>query len=293
MFPGFLVLLYTALIANAEPPSQPCSSSMMDLTSECSPRKSNHTFFSSEQGNLPQGTYILPGCQSVIQFAEYLEARPELLVTHLLISDSTILDQDTNYGYRATNVSGSDYDNDAYFYGAPHKPPLTDQEEDELEDVRHHNAKLGLKLNRCARDASAATGRILDRVAPSLKVLSHLTYMDQWPDVQLASLLAHDYPRLTHLTHRRVSGQAPSALQSLFLHLPALTHLHLVSYYESPNLTSFRQSSPSLTHVRLTGGSLPLELNPRYVPRTLLDRLRDMAWYPPYKELPRYASPRY
>lgn len=267
---------------------QRCSS--MANSSECSAAISNQTFFSPETSNLPTGAYVVLGCTSITHFADYLDAHPEVNVTHLLISDSTVLERDTNYGYRTTNFSDDLYD-DWIPSRRQKELPLTDEQEDEIEDVRHHNAKLELKLKRRVRDISGTTKRILDRVAPSLQALSYLTYLNQWRRDQLLSLLTRDYPRLSHLTLKQPSSldTRASDLQSFFLHLPALSHIHLVrsSYNGSPSLASFRQFFPSLTHVRFTAvDSFPTELVPQWVPRTFVERLKDMTWYQTYKQLP-------
>lgn len=247
---SLIIFLYaTPLAARGEPQH---GSSMSNTSSERleSIGITNQTFLSPEEGRLPPGAYIVPGWLSIIHFAEYLDAHPEVQVTHLLISDTT---------------------------------------GDKIEDMRHDNAKMDQE-ELWDKNVTSATERILHRVALSLKALSYLIYSQErllsplprhYPRLTHFTLQQRSSP---WIEPSALSSLFPG------LRLPALIHLIENSLDRFPSLASLCTSFPSLTHIRFTGAEsrqqLPTELIPQFVVRTWIDKLKDRAWFPYYKMLP-------
>ncbi|KAJ7463639.1 hypothetical protein FB451DRAFT_1265094 [Mycena latifolia] len=248
------------------------SSTAMDL---------NRTLLTPENDRLPEGTYIATGMSGVAQLDDYIADHPDTTITRLLISDSTVPDVDTGHGYISSDVSDFDFD----YRGSKKRPTLTDEEEDRLEDIRHNNAKVSLKLKRAMRDLEAPLKRVLDKAAPSLVAFTFLTHISnpgsysydsysgaigEYADPRIKALLGRDYPSLTHFTFwNQHIDDASDVLKHRPSHFPALTHLHIAHlYYTSPSLASLLDDFPTLTHLLITGVgsmySLPSELNPPY-----------------------------
>ncbi|KAJ6595024.1 hypothetical protein DFH09DRAFT_158079 [Mycena vulgaris] len=265
------------------------------------------TLLTPEHDRLPEGTYIATGTPGVAQLAEYLIIHPETRITRLLMSDSTVQDMDTDYGY-TSSASSSDFEVDNW--GSRTRPPLTDEEEDKEEEIRHSNAKVHLKLKRAVRDIEAPLKRVLDKAAPSLEALTYLAYIsgsesyDRYDgaigervDPRVTALLGRDYPSLTHFRFRNEHmDTAPSALQHP-AHFPAITHLHLANFYPhfaTPTLASLLDDFPRLTHLLMTGvgsmDSLPSELNPPYPVQGWTGFFKENIMRIPYK-LPPLAIP--
>ncbi|KAJ7468968.1 hypothetical protein B0H11DRAFT_2045082 [Mycena galericulata] len=267
---GLLTYFYCSFVY-----ADPSSSSTMDLT---------RTFFTPEDDALPapQGTFIATGVLAVTQLAEYLDTYPETRIMRVLVSDSTVEDTETGHGYvRFTEDSGEDgsdflFDVDGYQWGRKNPKPLTDEEEDRIEDIRHSNAKTDLRLKRAVRDLEAPLKRILDKAAPSLEAFSYLNYIYRpWKfpitngaeDPRIAALLGHDYPKLREFTFRNQDMEGVSRLlidSSSQFH--SVTHLHVPNLW--PTLTSILKLFPQLTHLLLTGVEsfygLPSEFHPVY-----------------------------
>ncbi|KAJ6595017.1 hypothetical protein DFH09DRAFT_1357789 [Mycena vulgaris] len=230
----------------------------------------NQTLFTPGQDKRPQGTYIATGMPGVAQLADYLTIHPETRIVRLLISDSTVQDVDTHYGYTSSAHFEVDY------WGHRTRPPLTDEEEDRREEIRHSNAKVNLKLKRAVRDIEAPLKRVLDKVASSLEAFTYRTYIsnpgndsydeyesdiEERVDPRIAALLGRDYSRMD-----TASGafRHPARLSDI-------TYLQLANLYHhiaTPTLASLLDDFPGLTRLLMTGkgslDSLPAELNPPY-----------------------------
>jgi hypothetical protein len=236
----------------------------------------NQTLFTPENDKLPNGTFIATGLSGVTQLDTYLATYPDTTVTRLFISDSTVQDVETDYGYIRSEHDFEDFLGEL---GGRSRPQLTDEEEDRREDVRHHNTKVGFKLKRAARDIAAPLQRVLDMVAPSLQSFTYLTaisnpsslyssgHIGEHSDPRIAALFGRDYPCLTHLDVRtRYGDDIPGVLQHP-AHYPAITHLHVpIPYHAPPTLASLLVNFPRLTHLLISGvggmDGLPPELNP-------------------------------
>ncbi|KAJ7447818.1 hypothetical protein FB451DRAFT_1375519 [Mycena latifolia] len=241
----------------------------------------NQTLLTPENNRLPEGTYIATGLSGVAHLDDYITDHPDTTITRLLISDSTVPDVNTGHGYVSSDVSDFDFD----YRGSKKRPTLTDEEEDRLEDIRHNNAKVSLKLKRAMRDLEAPLKRVLDKAAPSLVAFTFLTYIsnpgshsyDGYPgavgehsDPRIKALLGRGYPSLTHFTFwNQHIDDASDVLKHHPSRFPGLTHLQIDHLYHTlPSLASLLDDFPTLTHLLITGVgsmySLPSELNPPY-----------------------------
>ncbi|KAJ7460302.1 hypothetical protein FB451DRAFT_1563376 [Mycena latifolia] len=263
-------------------------SNMMDL---------NRTLFTPESDTLPTGTYLPTGLSVVAQLAEYLDGHPDVVITRLLISDSSL--------YAVLEELAWEMAEGDYPIGTSQ---LTYEEEERAEDIRHHNAKITLKLKRAVRDLEAPLKRVLDKAAPSLQALTYLTYipppasrsydafgggpflrsegrvsaLKRLPtrhydrgDIQehnnprITALLSRNYPALRRLSivNRHIDGASP--VLKNHHRFPSIAHLRLDHHYDnSPTLSSLLAKFPELTHLMLTCVSsmdeLPPEINTFY-----------------------------
>jgi hypothetical protein len=207
----------------------------------------NQTLFTPSNSDLPEGTYIAASLTGVLQLAEHLESYPNVTVTDLLLSDSTIEDLATDFGY------GDD------FFDLYHAQKLV--------DYAPLNSNISQSLRQTILELDVALGRIMDRVAPSLESFSYVNYIRIWgehgrvdvPDSRTRTVLDREFPRLTHLTLRDQQWrfQNLAGEQTFFRALPSLSHLHILSN-KFPPLSTIRQSVPNATHIRLSG-NLPGE----------------------------------
>ncbi|KAJ6546248.1 hypothetical protein DFH09DRAFT_1087886 [Mycena vulgaris] len=223
------------------------------------------SFITPESGDLPAGTYLATGLSRVIQLAQYLDAHASVLVTRLLISDTTVHDADARYGSSQIPWLEDDY---------------LGWSAQTVEEERDQNTKANVKAKGEARDIEAPLDRILDTATPLLEALSYVTYIPSWidpeyecgeltpsafHDVPVDVLLRRNYPSLKQLTFRNryIDGAGPVLNdRSRF---PSITHLHLdKGYYRS--LTYVLEKFPLLTHSMVTEigsiDALPSELNP-------------------------------
>ncbi|KAF7347387.1 hypothetical protein MVEN_01494500 [Mycena venus] len=241
-------------------------------------RYPNQTFLSSANSELPDGTYIAASLAGARQLLAYLDAHPTANVTKLLISDSTIEDLATDFGYGETDYDFLEWDwkNNRLAEGQVDYAPL--------------NRNISQTLKQNILELDAISSRIMDRVAPSLESLAYLNYIRIWgeygrvdvPDNRTRTVLDRDFPRLTHLTLRDTQWRFDDlpGRRAFFRPLPSLTHLHVVSSrypaMEMP-LAVVRQSVPNATHIRFSG-NFPKEfaVTPMFLvqwTRSLLDGL--------------------
>ncbi|KAJ7635648.1 hypothetical protein DFH06DRAFT_660771 [Mycena polygramma] len=250
----------------------------------------NATLFTPKDANLPRGTYIATGIAGVTLLAQYLEQHPKATVLHLLISDSTPREINTRYGYCSLPDENPDVNEDNYYYWGElriRRKPRTDDEEEELENLRHRNAMTDLRLKRAIRELEAPLTRVLDRAGPTLESLAFVGYMTDTAtiheftpnvrmDPRVAAMGKRTYPSLKELVflHKHICGAANVLEDSA--RFPALTHLHVSDYVSS--LTGLLRRFPHLTHLLLGGATtmhaLPAELNPVEVPIGWMDRLK-------------------
>ncbi|KAJ7665206.1 hypothetical protein DFH06DRAFT_1186769, partial [Mycena polygramma] len=207
----------------------------------------NQTLLYSGNSELPEGTFIAASLTGALQLADYLDAHPTVNVTHLLISDSSMEDLATDFGYGVTNYDFLNFD----------------------PSNRAINKNISQSLEQVIIDLDTVSSRIMKRTS-SLESLVYLTYIRIWDfghsnvtDNRTRNVLDHDFPRLTHLTLRdtRWRFQDLPRRQTFFPALPSLTHLHVVSR-NYPPLSTLRRSAPNATHVRFSG-NLPKEYAPR------------------------------
>ncbi|KAJ7805150.1 hypothetical protein B0H14DRAFT_2881159 [Mycena olivaceomarginata] len=187
----------------------------------------NHTFFSPANSELSEGTYIAASLAGALQLMSYLDAHPTINVTNLLISDSTIEDLATDFGYGETRYEFLDRDKKTG------KPKV---------DNRPINRNISRTLRQTILDLDAVSSRIMDRT----------------PDNRIRNVLDRDFPRLTHLTlrDREWSFQNLPGRRTFLRSVPSLTHLHVVSnpYPRTETLLPVvRQSVPNATHIRFSG----------------------------------------
>ncbi|THU96885.1 hypothetical protein K435DRAFT_82391 [Dendrothele bispora CBS 962.96] len=267
---------------------------------------SSRTFLSSMNSDLPDGAFIATNLSAIVDLADFLDETPGTNVTHLLLSDSSVQDLETNWGLidvqaivkAAMNSSTDDphdIDKDLLFeeYGeylnwnAHADIDITDEEEDALS----FNRKLTRRYKRALRSNPVVVSRILNHSAPTLEVFSYLTYMPQEWEIRrgpwwygnddfnhaVPSLLEYKYPHLRELVVRDkiawpycprwrscVPDGPPQQCNLTTSPFPSLSHLHIVMqqlHEPLPSLSSFKEL-PSLTNLRLSGTSLPLELVP-------------------------------
>ncbi|KAJ7481959.1 hypothetical protein FB451DRAFT_1171085 [Mycena latifolia] len=210
----------------------------------------NQSFLTPENDRLPRGTYIATGWPGVAQLADYLAHYPDTKITRLLISDSTVQDMDTEYGYDNSIIWDEHWEPDKW-------PQLTGKE-DKREDIWHNNATVDLRFKRSMRNLEAPLKRVLDQAAPSLEALTYLAYIYAHgiADHYATALLGRDYPPLTHLTFQKAHmSPGDSPILEHPSHFPAITHLHhdVANHdYDSPTLTLLLHCFPNLTHVLIT-----------------------------------------
>jgi hypothetical protein len=259
----------------------------------------NNTLFTWEDAgsDLPIGTYIATGVSGIIKLAEYLADQTEVEIMHLLISDSTIEDVDTRHGYRAMSLLDDEGD-------VVIERELTPEEKVAVQDARSHNARIELRLRQAVCDTVAPLRRILDKAAPSLRTLSFLAYISNFPtelscdaspdseNPRTAALRGRVYPSLQQLTVRR--SESPEWSQSLgpldhATHFPVVTHYHTVfpDYRGSQSLAGYLNHFPHLTHLRITGLAgayrLPAEMAPNtyrsagWMARWLMEKILNLA----------------
>ncbi|KAJ7492143.1 hypothetical protein FB451DRAFT_1217134 [Mycena latifolia] len=223
----------------------------------------NQTLFTPANCDLPDGTYIATSLPGARELADYLDTHPNATVAHLLISDASIDDLVTDFGYEDDFID--DWDPQYDFALAREKMKYT----------QAHNRNISRNLIQTVLDLDAVSARIMDRVAPSLESLSYLNYIRLWdesyyydrradvPDNRTRTVLDRDFPCLTHLTLRdhHWRFQDLPGRRTFFRALPALTHLHVVSNFFPP-LSTVRASVPNATHIRFSG-NLPAEFSAR------------------------------
>ncbi|KAJ6582378.1 hypothetical protein B0H19DRAFT_1061794 [Mycena capillaripes] len=231
-----------------------------------------HSPLLTPENNLQVGTYICTGVEGATLLVKYLDSHPEVTIAHLFLSDSPLEESEAGHqDLSSPNERGEDY----YHWSQHHKVrrhPLTDEEEDELEDIRHQKAKTHLRLKRAVRDIAAPLNRILDRAAPVLETLAFLTYIvlpeaikvSSESDSSITVLTGRSYPCLKQLTYLNQRIHSVEVLLKDATRFPVLTHLH-VSGNTSP-LAVLVQRFPRLKHVLLAGNislnTLPAEFNP-------------------------------
>jgi hypothetical protein len=222
----------------------------------------NMTFRSSANSDLPDGVYIATGLPAVAALAAHLASYPGTQITRLLLSDSTVHDLDTDHGILASPTRPAEYDefDDYLLYGSHERnvTPLTDEAEDQAEDIRHHNAKVRIQQKRTRRDILEPISHILEHVAPSLEALAYLEFI--WPQHperhvdnhnQAILVLERDFPSLRYFTlSKPFIWERRYSLGWLSARAPKLTHLHVRGGVKS--LAEIRSTFPDLTHLRLT-----------------------------------------
>ncbi|KAF7345747.1 hypothetical protein MVEN_01594900 [Mycena venus] len=199
---------------------------------------STQSFSTPEDSQLPEGTFIATGVGGVVQLAEYIDEHPDTTIKHLLISDSTVHDTETRHGYLSFDLWNDPEDN--HWGQSRTQRQLTDEEEDQQEDIRHSNAKTHIRLKRAVRDIEAPLTRVLNRIAPGLQSLAFFTYISSpsplWAeqvDPRIAALTGRTYPSLTRLSFLNKDVRGPiRALDNDRGQFPALTHLHVVYGYD-------------------------------------------------------------
>ncbi|KAJ7157096.1 hypothetical protein C8R46DRAFT_1113368 [Mycena filopes] len=212
---------------------------------------SSQTLFTPDT-TLPEGTYIAMGLKGVHELAEYLDAHPTAPVTNLFLSDSTVEDLATDFGYR--DIFFDDFDFQARL------DPETEREYNAI------NRNITRDLQQTIQDLDTLASRIMDRVAPSLETFAYLNYIaisgDHWrmevPDNRTRNVLDRDFPHLTHLTlrDRRWRFQSFAGRSTFFPPLPALTHLHVLTS-KVPALSVVQQAVPNATHILFTANYPP------------------------------------
>ncbi|KAJ6541857.1 hypothetical protein B0H19DRAFT_1174986 [Mycena capillaripes] len=245
--------------------SSPCPSTAKD-GSECDAQSiacqattcTDQMFLYSDNSELPEGTYIAASLTAVLQLADYLDAHPTVNVANLLISDSTIEDLATDFGYEDTGA-----------YSLFNSPIRYNGQV--LEEQEAINRNISQNFRQTILDLDAVSARIMTRVAHSLESLAYLNYIRIWDDSwytnvtdnRTRNVLDRDFPRLTHLTLRDPwwRFQDLPGQRTFFRPLPSLTHLHVVSG-NYPSLSVVRQSAPNVTHIRFSG-NLPAEYSPK------------------------------
>ncbi|KAJ7492142.1 hypothetical protein FB451DRAFT_1217130 [Mycena latifolia] len=221
----------------------------------------NQTLFTPANSGLPEGTYIATSLPGARELADYLDTHSNTTVAHLLISDASIDDLATDFGYDYNFIAwGPEYDS-----------ALAREQRNYTQAL---NRNISQTLIQTILDLDAVSARIMDQVAPSLESLSYLNYIRLWdesyydrqrdvPNNRTRTVLDRDFPRLTHLTLRdhHWRFQDLAGRRTFFRALPALTHLHVVSDFFPP-LSTVRASVPNATHIRLSG-NLPAEFSAR------------------------------
>ncbi|KAK0489417.1 hypothetical protein IW261DRAFT_1641734 [Armillaria novae-zelandiae] len=197
--------------------------------------------------NPSKGVYIVTGLDNGLgQLVEHLESNSTIRVSRLLISDFSAHEVETNLGVEV-------YDEEMdYNWGCRRKNAARLVAG---EKQRHDKAKKDIKLKYAILRQQALLGQVLGRVAPGLEALSYLEYKEPpWDDSGWPSL--------------------PSSLV-----FPSVTHPHLRILSSLPSLHDFSRLLPNLMHIRITGFSsmdqLPKELQPGYVPRGVVEALRE------------------
>ncbi|KAJ7508583.1 hypothetical protein B0H11DRAFT_1965769 [Mycena galericulata] len=240
---------------------------------------SNQTFFSPADSDLPEGTYIAASLSGALQLAEHLDTHPEVKVTNLLVSDATVEDLATDFGYRETMFD---------YLCAPLNATIS-MERKLLQANVLFNEDISHQLTQTILDLDAVLSRIMDRVGPSLESLSYLNYIsisaehrrEDVPDNRTHTVLNRDFPNLTHLTLRdpQWNFQNLAGQRTFFRSLPSLTHLHVISSF-APPLSVVRNSVSNATHIRFSG-NLPDEFSDKRMflvqwTRSLMGFIRDI-----------------
>ncbi|KAJ6601332.1 hypothetical protein DFH09DRAFT_1302617 [Mycena vulgaris] len=225
---------------------------------------SQPNIFSPANSDLPEGTYITASLASALLFADYPDTHPDVNVTNLLISDSTIEDLATDFGYGDTDFD-IDFD-----------PPSQGMLVHETVDYTPINLNISRHLTQTILDLDDVTARIMDRVAPSLESFAFLNYIRIWgeygrkdvPDNCTRTVLDRDFPRLAHLTLRDQQWRFQNlpGRRAFFRSLPSLTRLHVMTSFFPP-LSVVRKSVPNATHIRFSGNLC--RKNPRSVETSL------------------------
>jgi hypothetical protein len=218
--------------------------------------RTNQTFFSPTNSDLPEGTYIAASLTGALQLADYLDAHPAINVTNLLLSDSTVQDLATDFGYGDTYIDWMD------------PPSNLNNSEPDYDSLNRNISQI---LLRTIQDLDAVSSRIMDRVSPSLESLAYLNYIRIWgeygrmdvPDNRTRNMVDREFPRLRSLTLRDQQWRFQNlpGRQTFFRRIPSLTHLHVISS-SFPSTAVIRQSVPNATHIRISG-NLPAELSAR------------------------------
>ncbi|KAJ7044970.1 hypothetical protein C8F04DRAFT_1067215 [Mycena alexandri] len=210
----------------------------------------NQTLFTPATTKLPEGTYIALGLKGARELADYLDVHPDVKITNLLISDSTVGDLAIDFGYQDTYI---DFFNDLH----------TRLDRETQLEYNAINRNVSRDLQQTILDLDALSSRIMNKVAPSLETFAYLNYITTWgeywrleipDDNRTRNVLDRDFPRLTHLTlrDRRWRFQTLEGRSTFFPPLPALTHLHILTGNHVPALSVIRQAVPNATHVLFT-----------------------------------------
>ncbi|KAJ6623164.1 hypothetical protein B0H10DRAFT_2011488 [Mycena sp. CBHHK59/15] len=203
------------------------------------------TFFSAANSGLPEGTYIAASLAGALQLADYLDAYPNASVRNLLISDATVHDLATDFGYGETEF---------HYIDLLPNGSLAEGQVDYVPTLRN---------------LETVSARIMDKVAPTLESLSYLAYIRIWDNY---GPYWHRNPQTTAL-----SSSSTANFRWGFRNLPErVTHLHIVSG-GFPPLSIVRKAVPSGTHIRFSG-NLPQEFSATSMfivqwTRSLMDRI--------------------
>ncbi|KAJ7757474.1 hypothetical protein B0H16DRAFT_1536780, partial [Mycena metata] len=209
----------------------------------------NQTLFTPATTELPEGTYIALGLKGTRELAEYLDVYPELKITNLLLSDSTVEDLAVDFGYKDSYI---DFMDDLDYTRVDRETQL------EYDAI---NKNISRDLQQTILDLDTLSSRIMDQVAPSLETLAFLNYITTpgeyyYPELtthdnRTRNVLNRDFPRLTHLTlrDRRWQFQTLEGRSTFFPPLPALTHLHILTGRYVPAMSVVRQAMPNATHI--------------------------------------------
>ncbi|KAK7464349.1 hypothetical protein VKT23_006516 [Stygiomarasmius scandens] len=199
-------------------------------------------FLFSGNSDLPPSAFIATGLSGIASLADFLDSNPDLLVTHLLLSDSN--DHDLQTGLHTT--------------------PLDD------ETIQGHSVVLHRLMSRVSPT--------LEVFSYSLYHWTWVVHSERMTRDEIEStghgLFDHDFSRLRELTLRDVDiwagldcGQEDLYERPcVFPSLPAVSRLHLASewaYRKLPSLTALRETLPALSHIRLTATPVPVEIQPR------------------------------
>ncbi|KAK7040222.1 hypothetical protein VNI00_010028 [Paramarasmius palmivorus] len=118
--------------------------------------------------------------------ADYLDRNTAITPKHVFLSDTSLEEIQSNFGYLPLPAPPIDNSTTQARYDSI-DPSLEDvlswhdrrdiDMTDEEEDIRSHNRKLHRRIARAVRDLPNAISRILDRISPTVETFSFLLYI--------------------------------------------------------------------------------------------------------------------